>query len=123
MNQLAIGASIFRQNFIPMDIPSSQQRNEQNSVEKKKTNDGFNVLADQMKAVEEAKAFPLRKFRLETVTIDTVSGEPLYTKMWVTDQEFVKMNKKEKELYKCEICDKAFDKRQKMLLHARFHKS
>lgn len=107
----------------PMDIPSSQQKNEQSSVEKKKLNDGFNVLADQMKAVEEIKDFPLRKFKLETVCIDTVSGEPLFTKMWITDQEFVKTNtKKEKDIYKCEICDKTFDKRQKMLLHARFHK-
>ena len=105
-----------------IDIPSSQQRNEQNSGEKKKLNDGFNVIIDQIKAIDELKQVPLRNFRLETISIDTLSGEPLYTKMWVTDQEFVKSSKREKEVYKCEICDKAFDKRQKMLLHARFHK-
>lgn len=105
-----------------MEFPSSQQRNEQSAIEKKKINDGFNVLKEQMKAVEEIKMAPLRKFRLEVVSIETLSGEPLLTEMWVTDDEFIKGSTKEKEVYKCEICEKAFDKRQKMLLHARFHR-
>ena len=107
-----------------MEIPSSQQANERNehTSEKKRINDGVSVILDQMKAVEGYKLVPLRKFRLETVCIDTLTNTPLYTKMWVTEDEFVKGDEKEKESYKCEICEKSFDKRQKMLLHQRFHK-
>ncbi|ELA41308.1 uncharacterized protein VICG_01681 [Vittaforma corneae ATCC 50505] len=104
-----------------MDLSASLQKCEQSQGDKKRTNEGVSVILEQQKAVEEAMNAPLRRFRLEPVSIDTLSGQPLVTKMWVTDEAYLKTQKKEKEVYKCEVCNKTFDKRQKMLLHARFH--
>lgn len=104
-----------------MDPSPSLQKCEQSQGDKKKANEGVSVISEQQKAVREAMNAPLRRFRLEPVSIDTLSGQPLVTKMWVTDETYVKVQKKEKETYKCEVCAKTFDKRQKMLLHARFH--
>jgi hypothetical protein len=104
-----------------MDVPSSLQKADASSADKKKIAEGTSVISEQQQALEEAKKATLRTFRLETVTIDTLSGQPLVTKMWVTDNEHLKTQKKEKEIYKCEYCEKTFDKRQKMLLHSRFH--
>jgi hypothetical protein len=106
-------------------LQSSQTRNDnknENSIEKKKFNDGATVINDQMKAIEELKKLPVRKFRLEKVAIDTLSGKSLYTKMWVTDEEFFKKGEKEKESFKCEICEKEFDKKSKLTFHMRYHK-
>lgn len=102
----------------PMDL--SLAKSEQ-SQDRKKVNEAASVIAEQQKAAEASRAMPLRTFRLETVTIDTISGQPLVTKMWATNEEQQRVQKKEKEIYKCEFCEKTFDKRQKMLLHARFH--
>lgn len=104
-----------------MDLQSSPQKNEQSQTDKKKSNEGQTVIIEQQNAVKLAKKGTLRRFKLETVTMDTLSGNPLVTKMWVTDDEYVKTQKREKEIYRCEFCDKEFDKRQKMLLHSRFH--
>lgn len=104
-----------------MDYLFSEQKIDQSQGDKKKINDGFSVMAEQQQALENAKNTQIRTFRLETVTIDTLSGQPLLTKMWVTDEQLQTSQKKEKDGFKCEYCDKIFDKRQKMLLHSRFH--
>lgn len=104
-----------------MDFIASQQKNEQSQIDKKKANEGYSVLAEQQKAVSEAMNGIIRPFRHEMVCIDTLSGQPLMTRMWVSTEIYTKREKREKEHYKCEHCGKIFDKRQKMLLHSRFH--
>lgn len=108
----------------PMDIPSSQPRNESAVTDKRRANDGSNVVQEQQQAASRAGDYRIRSFRQANVTIETLSGEKLVTRMWVSDEEPVGVaQKKVAETFKCEVCSKEFDKRQKMLLHARFHKS
>ncbi|KAM0680017.1 hypothetical protein GINT2_001704 [Glugoides intestinalis] len=104
-----------------MDFITSQQKSDQSQIDKKKASDGYSVILEQQKAVSEAMKGIIRPFRLETVFIDTLSGQPLMTKMWVSTEIYTKREKRAKEHYKCEHCGKIFDKRQKMLLHSRFH--
>lgn len=107
--------------FLPMDTTSSPQKIENSSAERRRASEDISVLSEQIKAIERLKGVPVRHFRLESVMIDTVSGEPLTAKMWVTEDEPPRPLKKEKERFECEFCHKVFDKRHKMLLHARFH--
>lgn len=104
-----------------MEFNSSQPKNYSATCEKKKINEEISVIAEQTRIIEKLKNKPIRKFKQEIVSIETISGEPLTTKMWVAEEPLSEFSRKEKELFECEICQKKFDKKQKMLLHARFH--
>lgn len=112
---------IFSTVFHPMTTALSPQNVGDSPAEKKKASEEISVLSEQANAVKRLMGIPIRRFRLENVVIDTVSGEPLMAKMWVTEDEPPKLLKKEKKIFECDFCHKTFDKRHKMLLHARFH--
>lgn len=104
-----------------MDALSSQLGNE--NVVSKRGNEGAAVIKEQKKAIDELKHCKIRNFRLENIEIKTIYDEKLFTKMWVSDEEPAVYQERIAEIFKCEICNREFDKRQKMLLHARFHKN
>lgn len=104
-----------------MDITSSPQKTENSLAERKRTGEDISVLSEQIKAVEHLRSIPVRHFSLKLVEIDTVSGEPVTVKMWVTEDDPPKPSKRERETFECGFCHKIFDRRHKMLLHARFH--
>lgn len=106
-----------------MDIQSSQKGNDDNPSDKRKASDGTNVIQEQQKAVQRAMDYKIRSFRHEDVVIETSSGGAFTTKMWVSNEEPVGVAAKVAEVFKCQVCSKEFDKKQKLLLHARFHKS
>ncbi len=65
-----------------------------------------------------------RTFKLEDVEIETLYGEKILVKMWVSNNKLCENTiKVHTEIFKCEKCSKEFDRRQKMLLHSRFHKN
>lgn len=106
-----------------MEIQSSQQATENATADKKRGAEGASVLQEQHRAVEEAMNKTIRTFRQESVLISTANNEQLAVRMWVSDQEPPTPTKKKMEVFRCDVCGKEFDKNQKLLLHARFHKS
>ncbi|KAI5183737.1 hypothetical protein PAEPH01_2958, partial [Pancytospora epiphaga] len=80
-----------------------------------------NVIMEQAKCVQKAMNYEIRTFRYEDIEIETESGAILTTRMWISDKDPVGMTVKEQKSYKCKICNKEFDKNQKLLLHERFH--
>lgn len=106
-----------------MDLQSSQPCSESVAADRRRTGDESAVMREQHRAAEKAGSCSTRSFRREEVVIETVHGERLRTRMWVSDQEPTGVAQKVADVFRCEVCGKEFDKKQKMLLHARFHKS
>ncbi|KAI5148247.1 hypothetical protein ENBRE01_0207 [Enteropsectra breve] len=92
------------------------------SAEKRKVMDSSAMINEQHEAAMKYRNMEVRKYREEIVEIETSSGEILKTKMWVTEGKPKADAKKEIEIFVCDVCKKEFDKRQKLLLHARYHK-
>lgn len=101
------------------NVPSSQL--EEGAVEKRKTAEGMSTMYEQQRAAARAKEGRIRSFRWEPVEIKTVNGVSFLTRMWVSDEEPAGITAKIAECFACEVCSKVFDKKQKLLLHARFH--
>lgn len=99
-----------------MDLKSSQNFY---SLDKKKIPDDISLKTAQMNAIIDQKNIKTRKFKHETVTIETIFGTTLETKMWTTDEEY--KSTKEREVLECEICGKKFDKIQKLNEHLNIH--
>jgi len=104
-----------------MEAPSSQSKIEEEVNDKRRHVEAFELIAKQQKAAAEAGEYSIRTFRKEFVRIKTISGEELVTGMWVSDSPSVGIRPKDVEVFVCKECGKEFDKRQKMLLHARYH--
>lgn len=100
-----------------MQPNSSQTRSEANCNKNEETS----VEKEQSNAVSKMKDYKVRRFRQETVVIETIGRTPLYTKLWITDENLATTSRKEEEAFKCLICTKKFDKKQKLISHQRIH--
>ncbi|KAI4291489.1 hypothetical protein PAPHI01_0763 [Pancytospora philotis] len=103
-------------------MEAQQRENDEGQNERRKLAEGMGAVAEQMQAAKKAAEGKIRYFRWENVEIKTLTGAPLWTRMWVSDEDPVTVVAKAPEVFKCDVCAKEFDKKQKLLLHARFHK-
>lgn len=92
---------------------------------KKRGTEISNVIIQQNIAIKEEKEFKARKFVKEDVQIETINGNPITVSVWVSHDKPSTKRKKPKEVeeFICEICNKKFDEKRKLLIHARCHKS
>jgi hypothetical protein len=105
-----------------MNVKFSQAENDEAPTERRKLAEGMGVIMEQQRCVQKAMDYRIRSFRYEDVQIETLDGQLLTAKMWVSDKEPNGIATKIQEVFKCDVCSKEFDKKQKLLLHARFHK-
>lgn len=107
-----------------MEFNSSQPKNnDSTSMERKRSSDSPNILEEQRAALAPLMGIEVRRFRRENVSIPSISGETIIKSIWATDCEpSAPLPTAASETFKCETCGKEFDKRQKLLLHSRFHK-
>ena len=109
---------------MPTELPSSQPNPENTPSERRRQGEGVNVIQAQRKAVEEAAGCDMRRFKPGTAALTNAYGEKISVDVWVSDKPPLgpQARARVREMFKCEVCGKEFDKKQKMLLHSRFHK-
>lgn len=93
-------------------------------ITKKRGTEISNVIHQQNLAIKDDKEFKVRKFYKQEVLIPTHGGHPLKTEIWTTDEKPNLKRRKPSEVEKfiCEVCNKEFEERRRLLIHARCHK-
>ena len=62
--------------------------------------------------------FKMSRFYKQKIQVETINGHPLEIEMWCTDEKYVKNIC----IYRCDICNKEFNEKRRMLLHRNYHR-